>query len=125
MGSGETDPTIQQSADAVTGQQASNHLMQQISVGFSESDPASHQALESITVLSASNSPALSVSVGFSETDPAINLNRSIGELRSQHLVDCLGGNSKGEVFVTPKFSSLTETGIQHEIDVGLRRYNL
>ena len=125
VGFAETDPTTQQSGDAVTGLQASNLPMQQMSVGFSESDPASHQALESMTVLSASNSLALSVSVGFSETDPAIDLNRSIGELRSMHLVDCLGGNSEGEVFVTPKFSNLTETGTQHEIDVGLRWHNL
>ena len=125
VGFAETDPIVQQSGEAVTGLQASSHLTQQIPVGFSETDPASHQALESMTVLSASNSLVLSVSVGFSETDPAINLNRSIGELRSQHLVDCLGGNSKGEVFVTPKFSNLTGTATQHETDVSLRRHHL
>ena len=110
VGFAETDPTTQQSGDAVTGLMASNHRMQQISVGFSETDPVNHQALESMTVLSASNSLALPVPAGFSETDPAINLNRSIGKLRRHHLVDCLGGNSKVEVFVTPQLSNLTET---------------
>ena len=116
IGFAETDPTVQQPDDDVAAVQVSNHLVKQVSVGFSEADPASNQLLESRTVLSASNSPIQRVSIGFSETDPAENLNRTIEKIRSQHLVDCLGGNAKGEVFVTPKLSNLTETGNQHEI---------
>ena len=115
VGFAETDPTVQQSEDVVAVPQVSNHLVQQISVGFSETDPASNQFPEPVTVLLASNSLAQRVFVGFSETDPAANLYRSIGELRSQHLVDCLGGNAEGAVLITPKFSSHTETGNHHD----------
>ena len=116
IGFAETDPTVQQPDDDVAALQVSNHLVKQNFLGFSETDPASNQLLESMTVLSSSNSPIQRVSIGFSETDPAENLNQSIEKNRSQHLVDCLGGNAKGEVFVTPKFSNLTETGNRHEI---------
>ncbi len=115
VGFAETDPTVQQYEDVVAIPQVSNHLVQQISVGFSETDPANRQLQESVTVLSLSNSPAQQVSVGFSETDPATNLHQSIGELRSQHFVDCLGGNAKDAVLVTPKLSSLTEKDNQHD----------
>ena len=116
VGFAETDPTVQKADDVVAILQTSNYLVKQISVGFAETDPVSDQFLESVTVLSASNSPAQQVSVGFSEIDPATNLYRPIGKFRSQHLVDCHGENAKGEVFATPKFSNLTETGTQHEI---------
>lgn len=114
-GFAESDPSVQQFEDTVAVPQASDHLVQQISVGFAETDPASNQALGALTVLAASNSISRQVSVGFSETDPAINSYRTIGEISSQHLVDCLGGNAKGAVPETPKFSSLTEKGNQHE----------
>ena len=116
VGFAETDPTVQKPDEVEAVLQASNHLVKQLAVGFAETDPAIKQFPESVTVVSASNSPAQQVSVGFSEIDPATNLYRSIGKLRSQHLVDCHGGNSKGEVSVTPKLSNLTETGTQHEI---------
>jgi len=116
VGFAETDPTGQKPDDVVAILQASNHLVKQISLGFSETDPAVNPFLESMTVLSVSNSPAKQVSVGFSETDPATNLYRSIGKFHSQHLVDCLGGNAKRGVVVTPEFSNLTETGTQNEI---------
>lgn len=116
VGFAETDPTVQQYEDVVVTPQVSNQLVQQISVGFSETDPASNQFPESVTILSVSNSSAQQVSVGFSETDPAINTNQSIGELHSQHLVDCLGGNAKGTVLVTPVFSKLAEKGNQNEL---------
>ena len=116
VGFAETNPTVQQSEDVVTVSQGSNHLVQQISVGFSETDPASNQFPGSVTILPGSNSLVQQVSVGFSETDPATNLYQPIGELSSQHLVDCQGGNTKDTVLVTPKVSSLTEKGNQHEI---------
>ena len=116
VGFAETDPTVQRSRDVVDILQAPNHQVQQVSVGFAEADPARQEAVESVTVLSASNGPIQQESVGFSEIDPAINLYRSIGKLRSQHLVDCHGENAKGEVSVIPKFSNLADTGNQHEI---------
>ena len=116
VGFAETDPTAQRSRYVVDILQTPDHQVQQVSVGFAETDPARQEAVESVTVLSASNSPTQPESVGFSETDPTINLNRSIGELHSQHLVDCLGGDAKRPVSATPKFSNLTETGNQHEV---------
>ena len=116
VGFAETDPTVQQYEDVVVAPQASNHLVQQVLVGFSETDPASNQFPGSVTKLLGSNSPAQQVSIGFSETDPAINTNQPIGALHSQHLVDCLGGNAKGTVLVTPVFSKLAEKGNQNEI---------
>lgn len=98
VGFAETDPTVQKTDDMMAVLQTSNHLVKQISVGFSETDPAINQFPESLTVLPASNSPAQQISVGFSEIDPATSLYRSIGKLRSQHLVDCHDGNAKGEV---------------------------
>lgn len=116
VGFAETDPTVQQSEDFVTVSQVSSHLVQQVSVGFSETDPAINQFPGSVTILPGSNSLVHQVSVGFSETDPATNLYQPIGELSSQHLVGCHGGNAKGAVLVTPKVTSLTEKGNQHEI---------
>lgn len=114
VGFAETDPTDQRSRDVVEILLTSNHQMQQVSVGFAETDPAHQEAVESVTVLSASNSPTPQESVGFSETDPAINLNPSIGELHSQHLVDCLGGNAKGQVFDQYLFYGDPMAGTSH-----------
>jgi hypothetical protein len=116
VGFTETDPAVQKAEDVVAVPQASNHLSQQISAGFSETNPASNLLLESLTALSATNDTAQQGSVGFSETDPATSLHRSIGELRSQHVFDCLCENAKDAVLIKSKYSNLTGKGNQHEI---------
>jgi len=102
--------------DALTFLPGSGYWVSEETVGFAETDPTVQQSEDVVTVSQGSNHLVQQISVGFSETDPATNLYQPIGELSSQHFVDCQGRNTKDTVLVTPKVSSLTEKGNQHEI---------